>query len=107
MYVGRGSHIYIENNDSAEVYGGLGFRDIELVYLAFVARHAWCLLISPMSLFARLLKSVYFPTGELLHAEFGSKPSKTWRAIYDGIDVLKQGLIRRIGDGVSTSIWGT
>jgi hypothetical protein len=31
--------------------------------------------------------------------------SHTWRAILNGREVLKQGLIRRIGDGTTTDIW--
>ena len=85
--------------------GGLGFRDIEIFNLALLARQAWRLLINPNSLCAQILKAVYFPSGDLLRAQVGNNPSKTWRAICDGIEVLKQGLIKRIGDGESTHIW--
>lgn len=57
------------------------------------------------SLSARILKSVYFPNCSLLEAELGSHPSQIWRAVLDGRDVLAQGIIRRIGDGETTSIW--
>jgi hypothetical protein len=86
--------------------GGLGFRDIEMFILALLARQAWRLLIRPQSICSQILKAVYFPSSELLNASIGNNPSKTWRAICDGIDVLKQGLIKRIGDGESTQIWG-
>ena len=85
--------------------GGLGFRNIELFNLALLARQAWQILQDPGSLSARVLKAVYFPTGELLDAELGSSPSRVWSAIVDGIQVLQQGLIRRIGSGESTKIW--
>ena len=86
--------------------GGLGFRDIEIFNLALLARQAWRMLIRPESLCFKVLKSVYFPSSDILSAPIGNNPSKTWRAIYDGIEVLKQGLIKRIGDGKSTLIWG-
>ena len=35
----------------------------------------------------------------------GSHPSQVWRAIIAGRDVLKQGLIKRIGNGADTNIW--
>lgn len=35
----------------------------------------------------------------------GNHPSPVWRAIVEGKDVLKQGLIRRIGNGTTTNIW--
>jgi hypothetical protein len=38
-------------------------------------------------------------------AELGSRPSQIWRAVLDGREALKLGLIRRIGNGQSTSIW--
>jgi hypothetical protein len=70
-----------------------------------LARQAWRLLIRPHSLCSQILKAVYFPYDDMLNATIGNNPSKTWRAIWDGIEVLKQGLIKRIGDGKSTSIW--
>jgi hypothetical protein len=86
--------------------GGLGFRDIEIFNLALLARQAWCHLTRHTSLCYQILKAAYFPSSDLLNAHIGNNPSKMWRAICDGLDVLKQGLIKRIGDGRSTQIWG-
>ena len=85
--------------------GGMGFRDMELFNLALLARQAWRLLNDTDSLSARLLKAVYFPEVSLLQAELGTHPSQIWRAILDGRDVMAQGVVRRIGDGVSTGTW--
>ena len=79
--------------------GGLGFRDIELFNLALLARQAWRMWQEPDTLSARILKAVYYPMGEFLDAQVGAAPSRVWRAIMEGKDVLKQGLIRRIGTG--------
>jgi hypothetical protein len=87
--------------------GGLGFRDIELFNLALLARQAWRIIQEPSSLSARILKAVYFPNGEFLEADVGASPSRIWRAIIDGRDVLKQGLIKRIGTREETDIWNT
>jgi hypothetical protein len=84
---------------------GLGFRDIEIFNLALLTKQAWCILIRPDLLCSQILKAVYFPNDDFLNAAVGSDPSKTWRAICDGIEVLNQGLIKRIGDGRSTHIW--
>jgi ribonuclease HI len=91
---------------SPKFMGGLGFRDLELFNLALLAKQSWRLLQEPMSLSARILKAVYYPATSILEAELGSNPSQIWRAILDGREVLKQGLIRRIGNGYSTKIWG-
>jgi hypothetical protein len=85
--------------------GGLGFRDLELFNLSLLARQAWRILQEPLSLSAKILKAVYFPTSSFLEAELGSHPSQIWRSIMDGRGVLVQGLIKRIGDGRSTQIW--
>lgn len=85
--------------------GGLGFRDTQVFNLAMLAKQSWRLLQDPESLSARILKAVYYPQSDLLETELGSHPSQVWRAIFEGTNVLKQGLIRRIGNGQSTHIW--
>lgn len=85
--------------------GGLGFRDFELFKLALLARQAWRILQEPESLSARILKASYYPDTNFLNTELGSKPSQIWRAILEGKDILKQGLIRRIGNRQTTNIW--
>ena len=85
--------------------GGLGFRDFELFNLALLALQGWRILITPESLSARILKSVYFPETDILQANLGSLPSQIWRALVQGRDILKLGLIRRIGNGNSTYVW--
>ncbi|XP_066320099.1 uncharacterized protein [Miscanthus floridulus] len=85
--------------------GGLGFWDIEMFNLALLARQAWRIMQNSEPLSTKLLKAIYFPNGQFLDADLGSKPSHIWRGILDGREVLKQGLIRRIGNGENTSIW--
>jgi hypothetical protein len=85
--------------------GGLGFRDIELFNLALLARQGWRMLQNPETLSARVLKAVYFPNENMLQASIGSSPSQVWRAIHEGVQVLKQCLIRRIGTGEDTGPW--
>ena len=85
--------------------GGLGFRDIELFNLALLAKQGWRILQDQGSLSARILKAVYYSNECFLEAQLGPRPSRIWRAILDGRDVLRQGLIRRIGTGETTNIW--
>ena len=85
--------------------GGLGFKDFELFNLALLTRQAWRVLVEDESLSAQILKAAYYPNCSLLDATLGPHPSHIWRAILDGRDVLAQGVIRRIGDGETTSVW--
>ena len=61
--------------------GRLGLRDIELFNLALLARQAWRILQEPNSLSARILKAVYFPSGDILSAELGGHPSQVWSIV--------------------------
>ncbi|KAM1022440.1 hypothetical protein ACFX2A_044452 [Malus domestica] len=45
--------------------GGLGFKDIQCVNLAFLAKIGWRITLNPMSLIASVLRDKYFP-GEIL-----------------------------------------
>lgn len=85
--------------------GGLGFRDIEIFNLSLLARQVWRILEEPASLSARVLKARYYPDTHVLQAVPGSHPSQIWRALIEGRDMLKLGLVKRIGDGKSTHIW--
>ncbi|KAF7841316.1 uncharacterized protein G2W53_003614 [Senna tora] len=59
------------------------------------------------SLLGKSLKAKYFRNGTFMEAGLGCNPSFTWRSILHGREVLKKGLIRRIGDGVKTNLFNT
>jgi hypothetical protein len=82
--------------------GGLGFRDIEVFNLALLARQVWGILNDPDALSIRILKA---PSTDILCASVGTNPSQIWRALCEGREMLKLGLIGRIGDGITTRIW--
>jgi hypothetical protein len=86
-------------------HGGMGFRDMRLFNQALLARQAWRLITRPDSLCARVLRAKYYPQGNLIDTVFTGKPSPTWCAIVYGLELLKQGLIWRIGNGESVRIW--
>ena len=83
----------------------MGFRDMRIFNQALLARQAWRLLQTPDSLCARILKARYYPQGNLLDTMFTGQPSSTWSAISYGLELLKEGMIWRIGNGESVRIW--
>lgn len=84
--------------------GGLGFRDLELFNDAMLAKQVWRLLERPDSLCGRVLLGRYNQGGDVLTASCLKGASTTWKALMKGREVLKLGLIRRIGDGRTTEI---
>jgi hypothetical protein len=86
-------------------YGGVGFRDMRLFNQALLARQAWRLLQNPQTLCAQILKAKYYPNGVLLDTVISGNGSSTWHAIEYGLELLKQGVIWRIGNGASVRAW--
>jgi hypothetical protein len=85
--------------------GGLGFKDIHSFNLAILAKQGWRLIHNSESLCAQLLRAKYFPDGHVLQARSKGSMSYTWRSILKGIQVLKEGVIWRIGNGQNVRIW--
>lgn len=85
--------------------GGMGFRDVKLFNQALLARQAWRLLQFPDSLCARVLKAKYYPNGSLVDTAFGGNTSPSWKGVIYGLELLKQGIVWRIGNGRSVRMW--
>jgi hypothetical protein len=64
-----------------------------------------CLPSHPESLCARVLRARYADGGDLLDAKCLKKASYTWRSVLHGRDLLKEGLVWRIGDGTKIKVW--
>lgn len=71
---------------------------------ALLERQGWRLIQKPNSLCARVLKSKYYPKGDLLDTVFASDASQAWRGIDHGLELLKKGLIWRVGNGKKIQI---
>lgn len=54
---------------------------------------------------ARILKARYFPRDGFLDGVVGRRPSYAWRSILHGRELLKQGLVKDIGNGEATRVW--
>ena len=94
-----------EKMTRAKEDGGLGFRDIHAFNIAMLAKQAWRLLTNPESLCARVLAARYYPDGDILKAKPKSDMSYTWRSILAGLQLLKKGIIWRVGTGTTIRIW--
>jgi hypothetical protein len=70
-----------------------------------LGKHGWKLMTSPDSLCAQVLKGRYYPNSDLLQATIPNRSSATWREIAAGREALQLGLIKRISDGLTVSLW--
>lgn len=86
-------------------YGGMSFKDVHKFNIALLAKQSWRLLKEPTSFLAQVFKAKYFNKSSLLEGPLGHHPSHAWRSIFQGNQLIKQGLRWRIGDGRSTHIW--
>ncbi|PNT67131.1 hypothetical protein BRADI_3g21421v3 [Brachypodium distachyon] len=68
-------------------------------------RQAWLLIDKSTSLCARVLKAKYFPNGSLVDTVFTGNASSSWQAIEFGLELIKEGVIWRIGNGQNVRIW--
>ncbi|CAL1404768.1 unnamed protein product [Linum trigynum] len=83
--------------------GGLGFKNFHLFNLALIGKQVWRLFDNPDALWAKLLKGLYFPNGDVFSAAKGSKSSWIWNGFCEAKEKMKSGLIRGIMSGEDSS----
>jgi hypothetical protein len=94
-----------ENLTKSKYQGGMGFKDLKLFNQALLARQTWRLISFPDSLCARLMKAKYYPKGELTDTALIQNPSPCWQGITHGLELLKKGIVWKIGNGEKVRIW--
>lgn len=86
--------------------GRLGFRELETFNLALLAKQVWRIITEPHLLLSRVWKARYFPSTSIFNANLGERLSATWRSLLADGPYVEHGLMRRMGNGASTHIWG-
>lgn len=69
------------------------------------SKQGWRFVTESDSLSAKIPMAVYYPSMDVLASVLGNHPSQVCWGIHEGLSVLKQGLIRQIGNGESMHIW--
>jgi hypothetical protein len=80
-----------------EGQGGIGFHDMKKFNQALLARQAWRLIQFLDRLCARLLKAKYYTNGDIVDMIFPSDTSPTWKGVEYGLELVKKGIVWRIG----------
>lgn len=56
-------------------------------------------------LVSKLMKARNYPKSDFLNASLDSNPSYLWRSLLETQDTMKQGVRKRIGNGLTTTVW--
>jgi hypothetical protein len=70
-----------------------------------LAKQCWRLWDRPESLCAKILKAKYYANTSVLEAKPKRGMLYSWRSILRGLEVMKLGMIWRVGDGRNLKIW--
>ena len=89
----------------SKLYVGMGFQNLQVFNLALLAKQGWRILTNPNPLVARVYKAKYFSYDDILSSKIGSNPSYDWRSIHNSLQVLKEGIRWRVGNGKRIHIW--
>ena len=84
--------------------GGLGFGELSKFNAAMLAKQVWRLVHDTDSLFYRVFKAKYFPTGSIFGAKARSG-SYAWKNILKAQKVILLGACWRIGDRTLVKIF--
>lgn len=82
----------------------MGFKDFNILNSAHLAKQAWRAIHNPTALWVQVLKSVYFPNGNIIHAGRVRNDSWVWASLVHGKKMLLQQARWLVGKGEQISI---
>ena len=85
--------------------GGLGLRKIDSVNKAFQCKLAWKVLTNETSLWIQILKDKYLKDTTFFEYKKKSTDSPVWKSLLSCRDLLRQGLMWKLGNGKQISFW--
>lgn len=85
--------------------GGVGFRDFHAMNIALLSKQVWRIHQQPDSLWARVIKSIYFPNCSIWEAKKKRNASWAWRSILAGHDFLNHHKAWHIKDGAQVKVF--
>ena len=83
----------------------MGFRDLEAVNLALLAKQIWRIITNPNLLVSKVLKAKYMKEEDWLEQQPPTTASWCWKSMHKRGELLQQGLWKRVGDGRTVKIW--
>ena len=84
--------------------GGMGFKELRKFNDAMLAKQVWWLVHDKESLFYRVFKAKFFPSGDIFAAQVKSG-SYAWRSIFKARYLIAEGARYRMGNGQSVRIY--
>lgn len=84
--------------------GGMSFRNLEEFKNSLLAKQAWRILQNLSSLWAKVLRQIYYPDSSFLCAKKGAASSWVWSSLLTKRDLLHQGMLWNIGNGLIVNI---
>lgn len=84
----------------------MGFRDLHAMNIALISKQVWRLHHNPETLWAKVLKGIYFPNSTIWDAKKGNKASWSWVSILKSRDFINRHKAWHIKDGRKVKVCG-
>ena len=84
--------------------GGMGFKELRKFNEAMLAKQVWWLVHDKKSLFYRVCKAKFFPSGDIFSAHVKTG-SYAWRSILKARHLITEGARYRVGNGQTVRIY--